>query len=131
MSDESKFNVEKQIAYWRDGALASWDDALYLLKGKRVMLDMFAVHLALEKAVKAHVVKQTGKMPPKIHNLTRLAEITKLDLDIERKQILAEINEFNIEGRYSDTLPAPITLTESKFYVRRAKGTLEWLISLL
>jgi hypothetical protein len=29
------------------GALSSWDDALYLLEGKRVMLGMFAVHLVI------------------------------------------------------------------------------------
>lgn len=104
----SEFNVEKQIAHWREGALLSWDDALYLLKGKRIMSGMFAVHLSLEKAVKAHVVKQTGKMPPKIHNLTRLAEIAELELSVEHKQVLAEINDFNIQGRYSDMLPAPI-----------------------
>ena len=95
------------------------------------MLGLFAVHLSLEKAVKAHVVKQTGKMPPKIHNLIRLAEIAEIELKVEHKQVLAEVNEFNIEGRYTDTLPTPISLTESKYYMRRAKGTLEWLISLL
>ena len=67
MSDEPELDVEKQVTYWREGALATWGDALYLLRGKRIMLGLFAVHLALEKAVKAHVVKKTGKLPPKIH----------------------------------------------------------------
>ena len=48
-------DVEKLVTHWRNGALSSWDDALYLLEGKRVMLGMFAVHLALEKALKAHL----------------------------------------------------------------------------
>lgn len=95
------------------------------------MLGMFAVHLALEKAIKAHIIKHTGSLPPKIHNLTRLAEIANLDVSVELRKVLAEINDFNIEGRYSDTVLPPISLKEAKIYVQRAKGTLEWLISLL
>ncbi len=43
-------------------------------------------------------------MPPHIHNLPRLAEIANLPLDVKNRKVLAEINEFNIEGRYSDLL---------------------------
>jgi HEPN domain-containing protein len=124
-------DVEKLVTHWRNGALSSWEDALYLIKGKRVMLGMFAVHLALEKVIKAHVIKQTGSLPPKIHNLIRLAEIAKLDVDVEYRKVLAEINDFNIEGRYSDEVLSPISFKEAKVYMNRAKGTLEWLINLL
>lgn len=131
MSDEPEFNVEKQVAYWRDCALSSWDDALYLLKGKRIMLGLSAVHLALEKVVKAHVMRKTGKLPPKIHNPIRLSELAHLDLSVEHKKVLAEINEFNIEGRYSDVMPPPVTQEDARFYLNRAKGTFEWLVNLL
>jgi HEPN domain-containing protein len=131
MSEEPELDVEKQIAYWRNGALSTWDDALYLISDKRIMLGLFAVHLALEKAVKAHVVRKTGKLPPKIHNLIRLSELASLDLGVEHRKVLAEINEFNIEGRYSDMLPPPITLEDASFYLKRAKGTFEWLVNLL
>ncbi len=124
-------DVKKLVSHWRSGALSSWDDALYLLEGKRVMLGMFAVHLALEKAIKAHVIKHTGNLPPKIRNLIRLTEVANLDMNVEHRKVLAEINDFNIEGRYSDDLLSPISLKEAKVYVNRAKGTLEWLINLL
>jgi HEPN domain-containing protein len=130
MSDEPGINVEKQVAYWRDGALSTWDDALYLIKGKRIMLGLFAIHLALEKVVKAHVIRKTSKLPPKIHNLIRLSELAGLDLSIEHRKVLAEINEFNIEGRYSDMLPPPVTSEDASFYLKRAKGTFEWLVNL-
>jgi hypothetical protein len=42
-----------------------------------------------------------------------------------------EINESNIEGRYSDVLPPPITPEDANYYFKRAKGTLEWLVNLL
>jgi HEPN domain-containing protein len=94
MSEEPEINVDKQVAHWRDGALSTWDDALYLIRDKRIMLGLFAVHLALEKAVKAHVVRTTGKLPPKIHSLIRLSELAGLDLSVEHKKVLAEINEY-------------------------------------
>jgi HEPN domain-containing protein len=66
-------------------------------------------------------------MPPHIHNLNRLAEMAELPLDVDNKRVLAEINEFNIEGRYSDLLGPPVTLQDARGYLRRAKGTFEWL----
>ncbi|OOP55644.1 MAG: hypothetical protein AYP45_13405 [Candidatus Brocadia carolinensis] len=41
-------------------------------------------------------------MPPKIHNLVRLAENTGLSFTDEQLALLADINDFNIESRYPD-----------------------------
>jgi hypothetical protein len=49
---------------------------------------------------------------------------------IKLKKTLAEVNEFNIEGRYSDLLMPPPTLEEARNYLRRAKGAFEWLTRL-
>ena len=57
MSDGPKFNAEKHIARLREGAEQVLSDALYLAKDKRIFLSLFAAHLAVEKAIKAHVVK--------------------------------------------------------------------------
>lgn len=35
-------------------------------------------------------------MPPKIHNLVRLAELSKVEIDDEQKFLLDKINDFNI-----------------------------------
>jgi len=40
-------------------------------------------------------------------NLVRLAEIAKLNLKPAQLDVLAEMNAFNIEGRYPDSLSAP------------------------
>ncbi len=131
MSDEPVIDVKKHIAYWRDGALESWKDAVYLIKGKRIMLGLFAAHLALEKAIKAHIVRKTKQQPPKIHNLIRLSEIAGLEVSTQHKKVLAEINDFNLEGRYPDARPSLISKKDADFYMKRTKGTLEWLISQL
>ncbi len=128
MSNEPEFDVEKQIAHWRNGANEAWDAAVDMItKGGRIQFGLFFVHLALEKVIKAHIWRALQRMPPHIHNLTRLAEIANLPLDVENRKVLAEINEFNIEGRYSDLVGPPISLQDAKGYLRRAKGTFEWL----
>jgi HEPN domain-containing protein len=96
----------------------------------RILFGLFFVHLALEKIIKAHIWRVKKKMPPRIHNLIRLSEVAGLTLDENNRNILAEVNEFNIEGRYSDLLMPPPSLEEARQYLQRAKGTFEWLTRL-
>ena len=131
MNEEPEFDIKKQIVHWRKGALEAMSDADYLIKGKRILLGLFATHLALEKVLKAHVWRVKNKMPPYIHNLIRLAEIAELTLDDNHRKVLAEINEFQLEGRYSDIPSNSPSMEEAKKYLLRAKGTFEWLINLL
>jgi hypothetical protein len=62
--------------------------------------------------------------------LIRLSEVAGLTLDENNRNILAEVNEFNIEGRYSDLLMPPPSLEEARQYLQPAKGTFEWLTRL-
>ncbi|MFZ5818624.1 MAG: HEPN domain-containing protein [Chloroflexota bacterium] len=130
MSEEPRLDVEKQVAHWRKGADEAWETAVDMInRDRRIQFGLFFVHLALEKILKARVWKVKRKMPPHIHNLTRLAEIAELSVDVDNRKVLAEINEFNIEGRYSDLLGPPIALQDARGYLQRAKGTFEWLKS--
>jgi HEPN domain-containing protein len=124
-------DVEKNIAHWRKGAQEALEAADDLInKDRRILFGLFFVHLALEKMIKAHIWRVTKEMPPRVHNLIRLAEVACLTLDDQNRHILAEINEFNIEGRYSDLLMPPPSQKEARDYLRRAKGVFEWLTNL-
>ncbi|MBM3151298.1 MAG: HEPN domain-containing protein [Chloroflexi bacterium] len=124
-------DVEKNVAHWRKGATEAWEAADDLInKDRRILFGLFFVHLALEKIIKAHVWRVKEDAPPRIHNLVRLAELAGLTLDDTNKNILSEINEFNIEGRYSDLLMPPPTLAEARRYMQRAEGVFQWLTSL-
>jgi hypothetical protein len=58
-------------------------------------------HLVLEKALKAHYVQgNENQMPPRIHNLVKLAERTTVPLSEELKLFLDEVTDFNLEVRY-------------------------------
>jgi len=123
-------DVATQIAYWRAGAEEDWAVARELLDRGRVRHGLFLAHLALEKVLKAHVCRQTGELAPRIHNLVRLAELTAIELQQEHLDVLAEMNAFNVEGRYPGLL-APPTSGEARGYVVRAEGVFLWLMSLL
>jgi HEPN domain-containing protein len=120
-------DIRGHVAYWRDGAKDDWDAASQLIERDKIRQGMFFAHLALEKLLKAHICKNTGKLAPKIHNLVRLAEIARLQLEPEAIETLAEMNEFNLEGRYPITFVPPPTKNESLEFMKKAEGMFEWL----
>jgi len=120
-------DVLGQINYWRNGAIEDWEVASQLVEGGKSRHGMFFAHLALEKLLKAHICKKTGKLAPKIHNLVRLAEVAELQLKPEDVDTLAEMNEFNLEGRYPISFVSPPTKKESQEYMKKAKVMFEWL----
>ena len=121
-------DIGKQVDHWRKSAIEDLDVAEDLILNRhRVLHGLFFVHLALEKLLKAFVCQKTQKLAPYIHNLIRLSEIAGLQLDPEHKTLRADVNDFNLSGRYPDMLVSKPSLTEAKQYLKRAKGTFEWL----
>jgi HEPN domain-containing protein len=124
-------DISQIVVYWRNGAAEDWEVANQLVDGGKTRHGMFFAHLALEKMLKAHICKKTEKLAPKSHNLVRLAEMAELQLKPQDLDTLAEMNEFNLEGRYPITFVSPPTKKESQAYMKRAKGIFEWLIQKL
>ncbi|WP_084212132.1 HEPN domain-containing protein [Geoalkalibacter subterraneus] len=114
-------NIEKQITYWRNGAVEDLGAATDLVMQGHVRHGLFFAHLALEKILKAHVCRFKNQIAPPIHNLLRLAEIADLSLEQKQRDFLAEVNSFNIEGRYPGVqLPLP-TQREAEEYLQKIK----------
>ena len=128
MSEKPEFDVGKHVAYWRDGALEAWKDVVHCMNGDRISLAMFSTHLVIEKAVKAHVVKNTKKLPPMIHNLISLADLAGLKLTSQQLQLFGELNPLNIEARYPGNFNKMPSKIEAQSIVKRTKVVLEWLI---
>ena len=92
---------------------------------------LFAGHLVIEKVLKAFYVRDIEELPPRIHNLLRLAERTNLILSDEQKLLLGEINRFNIEARYPDYKQEFYRLCTREFaeeYHTKIKELYEWLL---
>lgn len=93
---------------------------------------LFIGHLVIEKVLKAFYVRDTDEVPPWIHDLVRLAEKTTLPLSDEQKQLLAKINDFNIEARYPDCKYSFYKLCTKEFtegYFTKIKEMYQWLLS--
>lgn len=64
---------------------------------------LFIGHLSLEKILKALWVKNnTNDIPPKTHNLKKIADEAKYPMSEDEAILLLEINDFNLEARYPD-----------------------------
>jgi hypothetical protein len=128
----TEINIDKHIAYWRDGAKKDLKFAeRAILRDREVLYGLFFVHLSLEKILKAHVCKQTEEVAPRIHKLETLAKLGRLDLSQESLDFLAMINVYNLEGRYPEMEFDKPSLVIAKRYFYRTKEMVEWLIKQL
>jgi len=94
---------EEHIKYWRESAQHDLESAETIFNSGRYDWCLFVGHLALEKILKALFVdRNDNNIPPKTHNLVRLAELSKMELNEEQKFFLDKINDFNIQTRYPD-----------------------------
>jgi HEPN domain-containing protein len=98
-----KVKKEEHVKYWHESANHDLESAESIFDSNRYDWCLFVGHLALEKILKAVFVdRNDNAMPPKIHNLVRLAELSNIILEDEQKILLDRINDFNIQIRYPD-----------------------------
>jgi len=120
-------DVPKQIEYWRTSSDEDFAAAESLLEKGHLRHSLFFAHLAIEKMLKAHVTRKTKDIPPRIHNLIRLAEMAKLKPDTEREGFLREFGAYQLEGRYPDSEQVPVDPSFARDEISRAKEMLVWL----
>jgi HEPN domain-containing protein len=95
-------DVEKTISYWLESATYDLETGKTLLRSKKYPYALFFGHLAIEKVLKALVVKHTGDHAPFSHSLVVLAGKSALDIPEAMVDQLAEFMEFHTEARYPD-----------------------------
>lgn len=120
-------DVPKQIDYWRTSGDEDFSAAESLLEKGHLRHSLFFAHLAIEKMLKAHVMRQTKEIPTRIHNLIRLAEQARLKLDEEQKGFLREFGVYQLEGRYPDSVQIPVDSGFVRDEISRAREMLIWL----
>lgn len=96
-------NKHDHILYWKETAESNWLAAQDLFQTGKYLECLFFAHLVIEKLSKAHWVQDnTADHPPRIHNLARVLAATTLVLTPEQEILIAELNKFQMEGRYPD-----------------------------
>jgi HEPN domain-containing protein len=129
------FNAQQHITHWVATAEADIQTAEDIfVSGKNLHFCLFICHLALEKILKAKVIQETQAIAPKIHDLSRLAQLGALQLSLKEEQFLLEMNTFNLSTRYPDyhlTLYKQATAQFTEPYLLETQRMLQWLKTLL
>jgi HEPN domain-containing protein len=124
---------EEHVAYWIESASHDLETAEHLFNSGKYDWSLFIANLVLEKTLKAlFVFNQENRVPPKTHNLLKLADLAKLELSDNQKIFLDEVNDFNLEARYPDykmEFYQRCTLEYCKHYFLKIKEFFEWLKS--
>ncbi len=124
--------TKEHITYWLTSAARDLESAEILFGHGRFDWCLFIGHLVIEKTLKAFFVRDNpGEPIPYIHNLAKLAGLTKLTLSSEQKLLLLEINHFNTKTRYPDykfEFYRKCTPEFTKSYFSQIKDLYQWLL---
>lgn len=90
--------------YWIQVAEYDLETANAMLDSQRFLYVGFMCHQSIEKILKGVFVSRTNTMPPRIHNLARLIQLSNLESEIpsDMLDIVNELNPLNIATRYPD-----------------------------
>ena len=125
-------NMLDKVEYWLDLCDEDMTTAKWLLKGKRLLHMAFFCHQITEKALKAVVANVTEEIPPKIHDLIKLAVKSNIysDLSVEQLSFLEELDPFNIEARYTDyktNIAETLTYENCELILKETEDFLCWI----
>jgi HEPN domain-containing protein len=125
--------IKEHVQYWLDSADHDWETVESLFSAGKFDWCLFIGHLVLEKTLKAlYVQVNTNQLPPKTHNLIKLARRSNLNLTEEQEILLDEINDFNLEARYpqyKNEFYKKCTKQFSKNYYRKINEMVIWIKS--
>ncbi len=119
---------------WVDQATYDLETARAMLTSGRFLYVLFCCQQALEKALKAVIVRKTGALPPRVHNLLRLAEVADLEQDQAQIRFLGELSAYYIQSRYPEeisTAGATVTPDIANEVLEKTEQSIKWVLSLL
>jgi HEPN domain-containing protein len=121
--------------YWIDIAEYDMETAKAMLTTGRRLYVGFLCHQVVEKMLKAAIAKD-GTIPPKVHNLTRLAELGQLSASMTQEQndFIDALLPLNIEARYpidKDKLLGVLTEGYCRELISKTEGLMLWIKSKL
>jgi HEPN domain-containing protein len=119
---------------WAEQAQYDLDTADAMSKAGRYLYVLFCCQQAVEKILKAAIVQHTNKLPPRIHQLARLAELAGVAINDKQADFLRELGSYYIPTRYPEEV-ADLALAAKEAKARQvlsqSKEFLQWLNSIL
>jgi HEPN domain-containing protein len=124
--------MSDKVEYWVRIAEYDVESARALLNAKRYLHVGFMCHQVVEKMLKAYYVDTKNEIPPRIHNLRRLASLTGIydEMTNEQRDFVDTLEPLNIEGRYpadNDDVSAALDDTACRDLVAKTEELHEWI----
>jgi HEPN domain-containing protein len=119
---------------WVDRARYDLETARAMLAAGRYLYVLFCCQQAVEKALKGLIVRRTGTLPPRLHNLSRLAEVAGTEVDQERTRFLGELSAYYIQSRYPEEIQvtgSAITQELAEEILGKTEQSIRWILSML
>lgn len=117
---------------WRHLAQYDIETAEAMLRAGRWMYVLFCCQQAAEKMLKGLVAARTGDLPPRTHNLMRLAEEAGLGPDQTTARKLRQLTAYYIHSRYPDEVQVLASEADSHLardVLRDTQEVLQWIES--
>ena len=124
--------MKAKTVYWLDLCDDDLITAKALLESNRLLHMGFFCHMIIEKSLKAAVVHNTDEIPPKIHDLQKLAVLGCVfdDLDEEQFNLLDRLTPMQIEARYpeyKEKIAKELTVDSCKKLLTETEEFLCWI----
>lgn len=103
-----KEKIDKITKYWITHADYDLETAEAMYKSRRYLYVTFMCQQAVEKLIKAIITLRIGVVPPRTHDLSKLATVAKIDKDLNKEQ-----NNFLAELTPSVSLPDMLVIKRS------------------
>lgn len=112
MAIARKTKLGEETKLWLQQTKEHWEDANWLLEGRRYSACLYYCHQTLEKVLKGAILERKNIIPPKGHKLEILALKSGLPLSDVWVENLAEITRHFWRVRYPDYQQAVYTNKE-------------------
>lgn len=119
-----------EVLEWLTQSEYDLGTAQAMLESGRYIYAVFMCHLAVEKALKALVVRRTGDAPPRTHNLVQLVALAEPDLTDDEISFLTRLGAAGVTTRYPEELSRALKdypRSVAQEYVRKAREVVECL----
>jgi len=124
-------DVDRQVEYWTTGSVEDLAAAESLVETGHLRQGLFLAHWALEKMLKAHVVRTTRDIPPRIDNLARLAQLAGVKPDNEQERFLRGFDVYQLEGHDLGSQQVTLDSALARRELQKTAEILHWLKSRL
>jgi len=124
--------VQQQVEYWLDLAEYDMDTARAMLISRRLLYVAFMCHQAIEKALKGVYTARCQAIPPKMHALVKLAQLSGMweEMTEDQQNWMIAVQPMNIESRYpaeKAKLLASLTVSECERMIVEAAEMMQWI----